>query len=100
MALKHHFHSSSRSSWYSYSLASAGFGRGGVCGVCRRASGFAEIIKEGVEGEVVAAPATWLRSGPEAIRRVREAIRPQLLALGARYMIEENARRTLALIAR
>ena len=48
----------------------------------------------------MAAPATWLRSGPEAIRRVREAIRPQLLALGARYMIEENARRTLALIAR
>lgn len=66
------------------------------------ANGFAEIIQPGTEGEIVPEPddipalsaalAGW--SDPDR----RAAIRPQLLALGARYSIEENVRQTLAVI--
>jgi UDP-glucose:(heptosyl)LPS alpha-1,3-glucosyltransferase len=66
------------------------------------ANGFAEIIESGVEGEVVAQPndiaalAAALTKWGEPARR--EGIRPRLMALGARYSIEENVRQTLALI--
>ena len=65
-------------------------------------NGFSEIIESGVEGEVVAQP-NDIAALSAAIdrwggREHREAIRPRLVALGARYSIEENVRQTLALI--
>lgn len=68
------------------------------------ANGFAEIIQPGIEGEVVAQPDD-IAALSAALRRwsdaaVRTAIRSQLLALGARYSIEENVRQTLAVIER
>jgi UDP-glucose:(heptosyl)LPS alpha-1,3-glucosyltransferase len=66
------------------------------------ANGFAEIIEPGVEGEVVAAPddipafSAALARWSDPARRVD--IRPRLTALGRRYSIEENVRRTLAVI--
>jgi UDP-glucose:(heptosyl)LPS alpha-1,3-glucosyltransferase len=65
-------------------------------------NGFAEIIESGVEGEVVAEPndIAALTAAIErwSDRERREAIRPRLVALGARFNIEENVRQTLALI--
>ncbi len=72
--------------------------------ITTEANGFAEIIRAGVEGDVVAraddvaALSTALRHWDDPERRA--AIRPQLLALGARYTIEENVRQTLELIER
>jgi len=68
------------------------------------ANGFAEIIQPGVEGEVVAQPDD-IAALSAALERWRDparrtAIRPRLLALGARSSIEENVRQTLALIER
>ena len=66
-------------------------------------NGFAEIIDPGTEGEVVADPRdTAALAG--AIERWRdparrEASRPQLQALGAKFSLAENARQTLALVA-
>ncbi len=65
-------------------------------------NGFAEIIESGVEGEVIAQPndiialSTAIDRWGE--RERRDTIRPRLVALGARYSIEENFRQTLALI--
>ena len=65
-------------------------------------NGFAEIIEPGVEGEVVAQPddiaalAGALERWSDRARRA--AIRPRLLALGARFGIAENVRETLAII--
>ena len=67
-------------------------------------NGFAEIIEPGVEGEVVAQPddiaalAATLEKWSDPARRA--AIRPRLLALGAKFSIAENVRATLAIIAR
>ena len=67
-------------------------------------NGFAEIIAPGVEGEVVAEPddiaalAGALKKWSDPARRA--AIHPRLLALGARFSIAENVRRTLAIIER
>lgn len=63
-------------------------------------NGFAEIIAPGIEGEVLADPAD-IAALAAAIERWREparrvAIRPQLLALAARFSVEENVRKTLA----
>ena len=72
--------------------------------ITTRANGFAEIIISGEEGEVVAQPADIPALGAalslwrDPARRT--AIRPRLLALGARYTIEENVRQTLAVIER
>lgn len=65
-------------------------------------NGFAEIIELGVEGEVIAQP-NDIAALTSAIDRWsdpgrREGIRPRLIALGARFTIEENVRQTLALI--
>ena len=68
------------------------------------ANGFAEIIQPGTEGEVVPEPddipalSAALAGWSDPARRL--AIRPQLLALGARYSIEENMRQTLGVILR
>ena len=65
-------------------------------------NGFAEIIEPGVEGEVVAEPddiaalAGALEKWGDPARRA--AIRPRLLALGAKFGIAENVRQTLAII--
>ena len=65
-------------------------------------NGFAEIIKPGVEGAVVAQPddiaalAAALEKWSDPARRA--AIRPRLLALGAQFSIVENVRQTLAII--
>ena len=65
-------------------------------------NGFAEIIEPGVEGEVVAQPddiaalAAALEKWRDPARRA--AIRPRLLALGAKFSIAENVRQTLAII--
>lgn len=65
-------------------------------------NGFAEILQPGIEGEVLADPAD-IAALAAAIERWRDparraAIRPQLLALAARFSIEENVRKTLAAI--
>jgi UDP-glucose:(heptosyl)LPS alpha-1,3-glucosyltransferase len=66
------------------------------------ANGFAEIIATGMEGEIVAQPddIPALVAALEKWRdpATRSAIRPRLVALGARYSIEENVRLTLAVI--
>jgi UDP-glucose:(heptosyl)LPS alpha-1,3-glucosyltransferase len=67
-------------------------------------NGFAEIIAAGEEGEVVADPRET-QALVAAIERWRdparrEAIRPRLQTLSAKFTLEENARRTLALITR
>jgi UDP-glucose:(heptosyl)LPS alpha-1,3-glucosyltransferase len=65
-------------------------------------NGFAEVIEAGVEGEVIAQPddipalAAVLEKWSDPARR--EAVRPRLLALGARHSITENVRQTLAII--
>ena len=65
-------------------------------------NGFAEIIEPGVEGEVVAEPddiaalAAALQRWSDPARRI--ATRPRLLALGAKFGIAENVRKTLAII--
>ena len=65
-------------------------------------NGFSEIIEPGVEGEVVAQPddIAALSAAIErwSDRARRDAIRPRLVALGARFNIEENVRQTLAVI--
>ena len=68
------------------------------------ANGFGEIIQAGVEGEVVAQPddipalGAALQAWSDPGRRAD--VRAQLLALGARYTIEENVRQTLKVIER
>jgi UDP-glucose:(heptosyl)LPS alpha-1,3-glucosyltransferase len=72
--------------------------------ITTRHNGFAEIIREGEEGEVVADPrdtsalVAAIENWREPARR--SAARPQLAALGAKFSIEENVRQTLALITR
>ena len=67
-------------------------------------NGFAEIIEPGVEGEVIAQPddiaalAAALEKWSDRARRA--AVRPRLLALGARFSIAENVCQTLAIIER
>ena len=67
-------------------------------------NGFAEIIESGVEGEVVAQPddiaalSAALEKWSDPARRA--AIRPRLLALGAKFSIAENVRQTLGIIER
>lgn len=67
-------------------------------------NGFGEIIEHGVEGEVVPEPddipalAAALEKWSDPARRA--AIRPRLLALGEKFSIAENVRRTLAIIER
>ena len=70
--------------------------------ITTRSNGFAEIIEPGVEGEVVEDPS----DGAALVRAIelwadpakRESIRPRLLALGAKFSIQENVRKTLARI--
>ncbi len=66
------------------------------------ANGFAEIIQPGVEGEIIPEPDD-IPALSAALARWRDpercaCVRPQLLALGAQYSIEENVRQTLAVI--
>lgn len=67
-------------------------------------NGFAEIIAPGEQGEVVSDPrdTAALVAAVERWRDPahREAIRPKLKDLAARFTIEENVRQTLALITR
>ncbi len=70
--------------------------------ITTRANGFAEIIEPGIHGEVIDQPHD-IDALASAITRwdspeKRAAIRPQLLALGAQFSIEENLRQTLALL--
>lgn len=66
------------------------------------ANGFAEIIESGVEGDIVADPADTdaLARAIErwAVPARRAAVRDRLSAKGAKFSIEENVRRTLAII--
>jgi UDP-glucose:(heptosyl)LPS alpha-1,3-glucosyltransferase len=65
-------------------------------------NGFAEIIEQGVEGEVIAEPddipalAAAIDKWSDADRRA--AIRSRLIALGKKYNVAENVRQTLAII--
>ncbi len=66
------------------------------------ANGFAEIIKDGIEGEIVEDPRDILALA-KAIERwapleKRAAIRQQLREKGARFSMEENVRKTLEVI--
>jgi UDP-glucose:(heptosyl)LPS alpha-1,3-glucosyltransferase len=68
--------------------------------ITTEANGFAEIIQSGIE--TVPSPGS-IEGLSAALQRWsdlnrRAAIRPQLLALGARYTIEENVRQTLEVI--
>jgi UDP-glucose:(heptosyl)LPS alpha-1,3-glucosyltransferase len=72
--------------------------------VTTRHNGFAEIIAEGSEGEVVEDPRD-LRSLAAAIEKWRDperrhSIRPRLQKLGEKFSLEENVRQTLAVITR
>ena len=68
------------------------------------ANGFSEIIQPGVEGEVLHEPqdpravANAIEAWADPARR--EAIRPQLLQLGARYSMEANVTATLKVITK
>jgi UDP-glucose:(heptosyl)LPS alpha-1,3-glucosyltransferase len=66
-------------------------------------NGFAEILAPGHDGEVVADPrnteALAAALDQWAAPDRRQAIRPELLAKGARFSIEENVRQTLEHIA-
>lgn len=67
------------------------------------ANGFAEIIENGVEGEIVApgdVPALIAALSLWADASRRANIRERLLAKGARFSIEANVARTLEFIAR
>lgn len=69
-----------------------------------RHNGFSEIIEPGRDGEVLDDPAD-VETVARAIERwasaeKRAAIRPRLIELGARFSIEENVRRTLALLSK
>lgn len=72
--------------------------------ITTRYNGFAEIIEHGVESEVIGEPrdVEAIARGIEAWapRERRDAVRPRLLELGARFSIEENVRRTLKVIER
>jgi UDP-glucose:(heptosyl)LPS alpha-1,3-glucosyltransferase len=72
--------------------------------ITTKANGFAEIIQNGAEGEVVAEPSDVLGLARAVERWMphdrREAATERLRSLGARFSIEENVRQTLAVIER
>ncbi len=65
-------------------------------------NGFSEIIKSGLEGEIVVEPndifalASALKTWSDPARRA--AAKPRLAVLSAKYTIEENVRQTLSVI--
>jgi len=65
-------------------------------------NGFSEIIASGLEGEIITEPddifglASALKTWSEPARRA--AAKPRLVALSAKYTIEENVRQTLSAI--
>lgn len=66
--------------------------------ITTRHNGFAEVIEDGVHGEIVEDPRD-VKSIAQAIERwtspeKREAAEPHLRALGARYSLDENVRQT------
>lgn len=66
--------------------------------ITTRHNGFAEVIEQGVHGEIVEDPRD-VKSIAQAIERwtsseKRKAAEPHLRALGARYSLDENVRQT------
>lgn len=70
--------------------------------ITTKANGFAEIIQNGADGEVVAEPADVLGLARAVERWMprdrREGARERLRGLGARFSVEENVRQTLGVI--
>ncbi len=70
--------------------------------ITTRFNGFAEVIEHGRDGAILEEPsdvgAITRAIGEWASSEKREAIRPRLMELGARFSIEENVRQTLAVL--